>query len=164
MNKDSKKKEEKPKKSDFKSFLKKRAPIYLGIIAILVIFVIPELTKNDLQSSFPDNLTEEQKHIVEILMSYNGPNEKGLTVMNAISEQIAVEYPDEKIYDNKKTKVELVVSNTDESTKNIYKVILTFESYKGKIEYVWNVNSDTKEIKAKNSDAKHVIDVVNYYD
>lgn len=164
MNKDSKKKEEKPKKSDFKSFLKKRAPIYLGIIAILVIFVIPELTKNDLQSSFPDNLTEEQKQIVEILMSYNGPNEKGLTVMNAISEQIAVEYPDEKIYDNKKTKVELVVSNTDESTKNVYKVILTFESYKGKIEYVWNVNSDTKEIKAKNSDAKHVIDVVNYYD
>jgi hypothetical protein len=164
MNKDNKKKEEKPKKSDFKAFLKKRAPIYLGIIAILVIFVIPELTKNDLQSSFPDNLTEEQKQIVEILMSYNGPNEKGLTVMNAITEQIAVEYPDEKIYDNKKTKVELVVSNTDESTKNIYKVILTFESYKGKIEYVWNVNSDTKEIKAKNSDAKHVIDVVNYYD
>lgn len=164
MNKDSKKKEEKPKKSDFKSFLKKRAPIYLGIIAILVIFVIPELTKNDLQSSFPDNLTEEQKQIVEILMSYNGPNQKGLTVMNAISEQIALEYPDEKIYDNKKTKVELVVSNTDESTKNIYKVILTFESYKGKIEYVWNINSDTKEIKAKNSDAKHVIDVVNYYD
>jgi hypothetical protein len=164
MDKDSKKKEEKPKKSDFKAFLKKRAPIYLGIIAILVIFIIPELTKNDLQSSFPDNLTEEQKQIVEILMSYNGPNEKGLTVMNAITEQIAVEYPDEKIYDNKKTKVELVVSNIDESTKNIYKVVLTFESYKGKIEYVWNVNSDTKEIEAKNSDAKHVIDVVNYYD
>jgi len=164
MDKDSKKKEEKPKKSDFKAFLKKRAPIYLGIIAILVIFIIPELTKSDLQSSFPDNLTEEQKQIVEILMSYNGPNEKGLTVMNAITEQIAVEYPDEKIYDNKKTKVELVVSNTSESTKNIYKVILTFESYKGKIEYVWNVNSDTKEVEAKNSDAKHVIDVVNYYD
>ena len=164
MGKDSKKKEEKPKKSDFKAFLKKRAPIYLGIIAILVIFIIPELTKSDLQSSFPDNLTEEQKQIVEILMSYNGPNEKGLTVMNAITEQIVAEYPDEKIYDNKKTKVELVVSNTDEFTKNIYKVILIFESYKGKIEYVWNVNSDTKEVEAKNSDAKHVIDVVNYYD
>ena len=87
MNKDNKKKEEKSKKSDFKAFLKKRAPIYLGIIAILVIFVIPELTKNDLQSSFPDNLTDEQKQIVEILMSYNGPNEKGLTIMNAITEQ-----------------------------------------------------------------------------
>jgi hypothetical protein len=164
MDKNTKKKEEKPKKSDFKAFLKKRAPIYLGIIAILVIFVIPELTKSDLQSSFPDNLTNDQKQIVEVLMSYNGPNEKGLTVMNAITEQIAAEYPDEKIYDSKKTKVELVVSSVDESTENIYKVILTFESYKGKIEYVWNVNSDTKEIEAKNLDAKHVIDIVNYYD
>jgi len=164
MDKDSKKKEEKPKKSEFKAFLKKRAPIYLGIIGILVIFVIPELTKSDLQSSFPDNLTDEQKQIVEILMSYNGPNEKGLTVMNAITEQIAAEYPDEKIYDNKKTKVELVVSKSDKSTEKIYKVILTFESYKGKIEYAWDVNLDTKGIEAKNSSAKHVIDIVNYYD
>jgi hypothetical protein len=163
MNKDSKKKEEKPKKSDFKAFLKKRAPIYLGIIALFVIFVVPELTKNDLQSSFPNNLTNDQKQIVEILMSYNGPNEKGLTVMNAITEQIATEYPNEKIYDNKKTKVDLVVSSTDES-KDIYKVILTFESYKGKMEYVWNVNQNTKEIEPKNSSAKHVIDIVNYYD
>jgi hypothetical protein len=129
-----------------------------------VIFVIPELTKSDLQSSFPDNLTDEQKQIVEILMSYNGPNEKGLTVMNAIREQIAAEYPDEKIYNDKKTKVDLVVSSIDESSKNIYKVILTFESYKGKIEYVWNVNQNTKEIEAKNSSAKHIIDIVNYYD
>ena len=164
MNKDTKKKEEKPKKSELKAFLKKRAPIYLGIIGILVVFVIPELTKSDLQSSFPDNLTDEQKQIVEILMSYNGPNEKGLTVMNAIIEQIAAEYPDEKIYNDKRTKVDLVVSNTDESTENIYKVILTFESYKGKIEYVWNVNPDTKGIEAKNPTAKHVIDIVNYYD
>ena len=164
MNKDNKKKEEKPKKSDFKAFLKKRAPIYLGIIAILVIFVIPELTKNDLQSSFTENLTDEQKQIVEILMSYNGPNEKGLTIMNAITEQITAEYPDEKIYDNKKTKVDLVVSKSDESVEKIYKVILTFESYKGKMEYVWNVNLNTKEIEAKSSSAKHVIDIVNYYD
>jgi hypothetical protein len=164
MNKDNKKKEEKPKKTDFKAFLKKRAPIYLGIIAILIIFVIPELTKSDLQSSFPDNLTDEQKQIVEILMSYNGPNEKGLTVMNAISEQIATEYPDEKIYDNKKTKVDLVVSKLDESAEKIYKVLLTFESYKGKMEYAWDVNPNTKGIEAKNSNAKHVIDIVNYYD
>jgi hypothetical protein len=129
-----------------------------------VIFVVPELTKGDLQSSFPDNLTDKQKQIVEILMSYNGPNEKGLTVMNSITEQIATDYPNEKIYDNKKTKVDLVVSIADESTENIYKVILTFESYKGKTEYVWNVNQNTKEIEAKNSNAKHVIDIVNYYD
>ncbi|PIN82172.1 MAG: hypothetical protein COV65_07880 [Nitrosopumilales archaeon CG11_big_fil_rev_8_21_14_0_20_33_24] len=163
MGKNIKKKEDKPKKSDFKVFLKKRAPIYLGIIAIFVVFIIPELTKTDLQSSFPDNLTDEEKQIVEILMSYNGPNEKGLTVMNAIKEQIAAEYPDEKIYDNKKTKVDLNISKKEDSTEN-YKVILIFESYKGKIDYVWNVNLITKEIKAESSNAKHIIDIVDYYD
>src|SRR3989338_8949049 len=113
MGKNIKKKEDKSKKSDLKAFLKKRATIYLGIIAIFVVFIITELTKTDLQSSFPDNLTDEEKQIVEILMSHNGPNEKGLTVMSAIKEQIAAEYPDEKIYDNKKTKVELNISKKE---------------------------------------------------
>ncbi len=163
MVKDKKNNEEKPKKSDFVVFLKKRAPIYLGIIAIFVIFVIPELTKSDLQSSLPDNLTDDQKQIVEILMSYNGPNKKGLTVMNAITDQIAEEYPNEKIYDNKKTKVELLISN-DNEYENIYKVILTFESYKGIKEYVWHVNPDTNKIEAENVNAKHIKDIVDYYD
>lgn len=163
MGKNIKKKEDKPKKSDFKAFLKKRAPIYLGIVAIFVVFVIPELTKGDLQSSFPDNLTDDEKQVLEILMSYSGPNEKGLTVMNAIKDQIATEYPDEKIYNNKKTKVELNITRQVDSTEN-YKVVLIFESYKGKIDYVWNVNLNTKEIKAESSNAKHIIDIVNYYD
>ena len=38
------------------------------------------------------------------------------------------------------------------------------DRYKGKIEYVWNVNPDTKGIEAKNPAAKHIIDIVNYYD
>ena len=163
MGKNIKKKEDKPKKSDFKAFLKKWAPIYLGIVAIFVVFVIPELTKGDLQSSFPDNLTDDEKQVLEILMSYSGPNEKGLTVMNAITEQIATEYPDEKIYDNKKTKVELDINREVDSTEN-YKVVLIFESYKGKIDYIWNVNINTKELKAESSNAKHIIDIVNYYD
>jgi len=163
MGKNIKKKEDKPKKSDFKAFLKKRAPIYLGLVAIFVVFVIPELTTGDLQSSFPDNLTDDEKQILEILMSYSGPNEKGLTVMNAIKEQIATEYPDEKIYANKKTKVELNIDREVDSTEN-YKVVLIFESYKGKIDYIWNVNLNTKEIKAESSNAKHILDIVYYYD
>jgi len=160
MKKDKKKEAEKPKKSDFKAFLKKRAPIYLGIIGLFVIFVIPELTKGDLQSSFPDNLTDDQKQIVQIVMSYNGPNEKGLTVLDAISQQIASEYPDEKIYTNKKTKVNLDVS----SIGDMYELTLTFESHKGIMEFTWDVNPATKEIKAKNPDAKHIKDLVDYYD
>ena len=45
MGKDRKKDKEKPKKSEFKAFLKKRAPIYLGIIGLFVIFLVPVVTK-----------------------------------------------------------------------------------------------------------------------
>jgi hypothetical protein len=96
-------------------------------------------------------------------MSNSGPNEKGLTVINAIKEQITTEYPDEKIYNNKKTKVDLNITNEFDSTEN-YKVVLIFESYKGKIDYVWNVNLNAKTIKAESSNAKHIIDIVDYYD
>ena len=160
MAKDKKKKEEKPKKSDFKAFLRKRAPIYLGLIALFVVFVIPELTKGDLESSLPE-LTAEKQQAVDVLMKYNGPNESGLTVMNAISNKISEEYPDEKIFDNKKTKVDLTVSEI-ESEK--YQVVLTFESHKGVMNYDWNVNTDSGKITSNNPASKHIIDTVDFYD
>ena len=160
MAKDKKKKEEKPKKSDFKAFLRKRAPIYLALIAIFVIFVIPELTKGDLESSFPV-LTAEEQDAVDIIMNYNGPNESGLTVMEAISNKISEEYPDEKIYDHKKTKVSLTVSNVDSEKRQI---VLNFESHKGIINYDWNVDVTSGEITSNNQESKHIINLVDFYD
>lgn len=160
MVKDRKKKEEKPKKSDFKSFLRKRAPIYLGIIALCVVFIIPELTKGDLESSLPE-LDAEKQQVVDILMNYNGPNESGLTVMDAISNKINDEYPDERIFDNKKTKVELIVSDGDEED---YQVVLNFESHNGVMNYDWNVNVEFGEITSNNSASKHIIETVDFYD
>lgn len=160
MVKNNKKKEEKPKKNDFKSFLRKRAPIYLAIITMFVIFVIPELTKSDLQSSFPE-LTLEQKQVVDILMNYNGPNESGLTVMEAITNKINEEYPDEKIFDNKKTIVELSVSKINDDE---YHFILDFKSYKGELNYDWNVDKISGKITSNNQDSKHIIDLVDFYD
>ena len=155
-----KKKEEKPKKNDFKSFLRKRAPIYLGLIAMFVVFAVPELTKGDLESSFPE-LSAEEQQVVNVLMGYNGPNESGLTVMEAIENKISDEYPDEKIYDNKKTTVGLTVSGI-ESEK--YQIVLNFESHKGEMNYDWNVDTSTGEITSNNPESKHIIDVVDFYD
>ena len=160
MAKDKKKKEEKPKKSDFKAFLKKRAPIYLGLIAMFVVFAVPELTKGDLESSFPE-LTSEEEQVVDVLMGYNGPNESGLTVIEAISNKISEKYPDEKIFDNKKTTVGLTVSGI-ESEK--YQVVLNFESHKGEMNYDWNVNMNSGEITSNNQESKHIIEVVDFYD
>ena len=160
MVKDRKKKEEKPKKSDFKAFLRKRAPIYLGIIALFVVFIIPELTKGDLENSLPDLDAEKQK-VVDIVMKYDGPNKSGLTVMEAISNKINEEYPDGKIFDDKKTKVELTVSDGE---KENYQVVLNFESYNGVMNYDWNVNAESGEITSNNAASKHIIDTVDFYD
>ena len=160
MAKDKKKKEEKPKKSDFKAFLKKRAPIYLGLIAMFVVFAVPELTKGDLESSFPE-LSAEEQQVIDVLMGYNGPNESGLTVMDAISNKISEEYPDEKIFDNKKTNVELTVSSVDSEK---YQIILNFKSHKGEMNYDWNVDLSSGEIISNNQESKHIIDVVDFYD
>jgi hypothetical protein len=160
MAKDKKKKEEKPKKSDFKAFLRKRAPIYLGLIAMFVVFAVPELTKGDLESSFPE-LTSEEQQVVDVLMEYNGPNESGLTVMEAISNKISEKYPDEKIFDNKKTIVGLTVSGIELER---YQVVLNFESHKGEMNYDWNVDMNSGEITSNNQESKHIIEVVDFYD
>ena len=167
MRKDSKKKknkdEKKPKESEFKKFLKKRAPIYMGIAALFAVFVVPEITKGDLESSLPTDISEEQKQVLDTLMSYKGPNEKGLSVMDAISDKIKEEYPNEKIYDNKKTSVDLAITNEMESSEK-YRVVLNFQSYKGEINYDWIVDAETGDIKGNNAEGKHIIDLVDFYD
>ena len=160
MGKDRKEKEEKPKKSDFKAFLRKRAPIYLGIMGLFMLFVVPDLMKSDLESSFPE-LTSEEQQVLDILMKYDGPNDSGLSVIDAISMKISEEYPDEKIYDNKKTKVGLTVSNIDSEE---YQVILNFKSHKGEMNYDWNVNMSSEKIISNNQESKYIIDLVDFYD
>ena len=160
MGKDRKEKKEKPKKNDFKAFLRKRAPIYLGIMGLFILFIVPDLMKGDLESSFPEFTSEEQQ-VIDILMGYDGPNDSGLTVMDAISMKISEEYPDEKIYDNKKTKVELIISNIDSEE---YQVILNFESHKGKMNYDWNVDMSSEKIISNNQESKYIINLVDFYD
>jgi len=160
MGKDRKEKEKKPKKNDFKAFLRKRAPIYLGLIGLFILFVVPDLMKGDLESSFPE-LTSEEQQVMDILMGYDGPNDSGLTVMDAISMKISEEYPNEKIYDNKKTIIELTVSNVDSEE---YQVILNFESHKGEMNYNWNVDMGSGKITSNNQESKYIIDLVDFYD
>jgi hypothetical protein len=160
MDKDRKEKEKKPKKNDFKAFLRKRAPIYLGIMGLFMLFVVPDLMKSDLESTFPE-LSSEEQQVIDIIMKYDGPNDSGLTVMDAISMKISEEYPKEKIYDNKKTKVGLTVSNIDSEE---YQVVLNFKSHKGEMNYDWNVDMSSEKIISNNQESKYIIDLVDFYD
>lgn len=160
MGKESKKKEDKPKKNDFKSFLKKRAPIYLALIAMFVVFVIPEYTKGTLEKSLPE-LTDENQQVVDILMKYDGPNDSGLTVKEALENKIDEEYPQEKIFDHKKTTVDLTVTNVNSEE---YQIVFNFKSHKGEMNYDWNVNVISEKISSNNSESKYIIGLVDYND
>ena len=161
MVKDSKKKEEKPKESQLKKFLIKRAPLYLAAIALLIIFIIPELTKADLQSSFSETLTEEENSVVDTLLAYNGPNDEGYTLKDAISDEISEEYPNENIYENKKTKVIVVVSNLE---NKLYQVDFNFESHKNNFHYNWDIDMNSKKVYGNDDGSKYIIDLVDFYD
>ena len=158
MGKENKKIEDKPKRNDLKSFLKKRAPFYLAAIALVAISAQGILTEKNLENSLPDLSDEEQK-VTDILMNFNNGDESKMTVMEVIKNQINDEYPDEKIFGHKKTNVELVVTNLNSDE---YNVILNFKSYKGEINFDWNVNVSSEKITSNNSESKHVIEVVYY--
>jgi len=146
--------------NSFSTFLKKRAPIYLGLIGLFAIFVVPMLTEKNLDNSLP-SFDGMDKQAVDLLKSYKGTNERGMTIIQVISDQIGAKYTDENIYENEKTRIELFVSDEKQP---IYKITLNFESYKGKSEYVWNVNLDSREIQAISTDAKEISNIVDYYD
>ena len=103
----------------------------------------------------------KNQKIVDILMKYDGPNNSGLTVLEALENKISEEYPQEKIFDHKKTTVDLTVTNVNSEE---YKVNLNFISHKGEMNYDWNVNVISEKISSNNSESKYIIDLVNYYD
>ena len=160
MGKKDKKEEEKPKKNNLKAFLKKRAPLYLAGIALIAISANGILTEKHLDDFLID-FSEEEQIVVDILMQYNGPNESGLNVKDAIENKINEEYPDKKIFDDRNTRVELDITKINFEE---YQIILNFKGDKGEIVYDWNVNIDSKEIESNNPESKYIINIVDFYD
>ncbi|MEK9681772.1 MAG: hypothetical protein VW081_02695 [Nitrosopumilus sp.] len=159
MVRDKKKKdEEKPKKSGLKAFLKKRAPFYLAAVALIIISAQSVLSEKNFENSLPEFSGDEQI-VVNTLLNYNAGVESKLSVKEVIKNQIDEEYPDEKIYGHKKTVLDLSVTNVNSDE---YNVILNFKSYKGEMNFDWNVNLESQEITSNNPESKHIIDVVTF--
>ena len=159
MAKDKKKDEvEKPKKQGLQAFLKKRAPFYLAAVALIVISAQSVLSEKNFENSLPEFSGEEQM-AVDTLLNYNAGVESKLTVKEVIKNQIDEEYPDEKIYGHKKTVLDLSVTNVNSAE---YNIVLNFKSYKGEMNFDWNVNLESQEITSNNPESKHVIDVVTF--
>ena len=163
----AKKKPDEIKKSDnpksFSSFLKKRAPIYLGIMGLFMIFAYPALTEKNLESLLADDSFEGREKIaVEMVKFYKGTNDKGMTILQIIEERINDKYSDQKIFDDEDTWAEFTAEATD--TKN-YEVVFVFSVENNQsMRYEWNVNLESQEISSTDSPSRVILQIVDHYD
>ena len=163
----AKKKPDEIKKSDnpksFSSFLKKRAPIYLGIIGLFMIFAYPALTEKNLESLLADDSFEgSEKIAVEMVKFYKGTNDTGMTILQVIEEKINDKYSDQKIFDDKDTWAEFTAEATN--TKN-YEVVFVFSvENKQSMKYEWHVNLESGEISSTDGPSRIILQTVDHYD
>ena len=155
------KKSEDPK--SFSGFLKKRAPIYLGIIGLFMIFAYPALTEKNLESLLADDSFEGNERIaVEMVKFYKGTNDTGMTILQVIEEKINDKYSDQKIFDDEDTWAEFTAEATD--TKN-YEVVFVFSVENNQsMRYEWNVNLESGEISSTDGPSRIILQTVDHYD
>ena len=147
----------------FTAFLKKRAPIYLGLIGIFFLFAYPALIEKNLESHIPTDLSEDQQAIVDSILSYNGLNNSGMTIMNVLEEEISTKFVNEKIFDTEITLLKLEFQKLSDSDSS-HEVTFLFMINEDILTYTWIVNMNSDEILSGNQEEKRILDIVNYYD
>ena len=147
----------------FTAFLKKRAPIYLGLIGIFFLFAYPALIEKNLESHIPTDLSEDQQAIVDSILSYNGLNNSGMTIMNVLEEEISTKFVNEKIFDTEITLLKLEFQKLSDSDSS-HEVTFLFMINEDILTYTWIVNMNSDEILSGNQEAKRILDILNYYD
>ena len=157
------KKSEDPK--SFSGFLKKRAPIYLGIIGLFMIFAYPALTEKNLESLLADDSFEGNERLaLEMVKFYKGSNDSGISVIDVIEEKINDKHDGQKIFDHEKTWADFTVEVVNNNNK-VYEVVFVFNAENNEpLQYEWHVNIETGEIDPRDTPSKIIIQRVDYYD
>ena len=155
------------KESELKKFLKKRSFIYLLCAVAFVVIVVPDMiAPSDLEMKLVENLeSDEQNTAWNIVKSYNGPDNSGYNLFDAIISQTENAYPNERILKHNDTMLEVSILDIQEQNGIIfYEVHFTFQTYNAVREYIWNVNIQTEEIIPVNDDARKMMNIVDFYD
>ena len=153
----------------FGAFLKKRAPIYLGLIGLFFIFAYPAITEKNLDSLL-DNYFEggDEKIALDMVMSYAGENGTGLTIKDVIEEKINEKYSDQKIFDKENTRVVITVDKDIRETSTFTHEV-GFHFYPqgnddNDFEHYWVVNIETGEVSWAIDKTKNIVQLVEYAD
>ena len=149
----------------FGAFLKKRAPIYLGLIGLFFIFAYPAITEKNLESLLEDDSFEGNERLaVEMVKFYKGSNGSGISVIDVIEEKINDKHEGQKIFDDDKTWAEFTVEAVNNNNK-VYEVVFVFNAENNQsMRYEWHVNIETGEISPRDTPSKIIIQRVDYSD
>ena len=153
----------------FGAFLKKRAPIYLGLIGLFLLFVYPAMTEKNLDSFLDKSFEGEEKIAFDMVMLYAGENGTGLTIKEVIEEKIKEKFNDQKIFDDEDTRLDIFVEKYELKNLEIFTHEVEFLFYpKGNSDfdfnYTWLVNIETGELTWSNTNSKNVVQLVEYAD
>jgi|TARA_B110000263_G_scaffold99380_1_gene86866 hypothetical protein len=158
------KKPQNPK--SFGAFLKKRAPIYLGLIGLFLLFAYPALTEKDLNSILNDSYEGSERTAVDLVKFYSGPNDSGITILEVIEEKINDKYSNQKIFDDEETWAKFVVENLENRNEEFtHEVVFVFNAENNQsMMYGWYVNVENGEISPTDTTSKNIQQAVDYFD
>jgi len=153
----------------FGAFLKKRAPIYLGLIGLFLLFVYPALTEKNLNSILDDSFEGNDRIAVDMVKFYSGSNDTGITIFEVIEEKINEKYEGVKIFDDENTSANFFVDPIppflEANNEFTHQVIFTFNTEGNQpIVYNWFVNIENGEISPIDDDTKNIQQTVDYSD
>ena len=157
------KKPQEPK--SFAAFLKKRAPIYLGLLGLFFVFAYPAITEKNLESLLEDDSFEGNERLaLEMVKYYKGTDGGGISVIDVIEEKINDKHEGQKIFDDEKTWADFTVEPVNNNNKN-YKVMFVFNAENNEpLQYEWHVNLENGNIDPRDTPSKIIIQRVDYYD
>ena len=150
----------------FGAFLKKRAPIYLGLIGLFFIFAYPAITEKNLDSLLDDSFEGNEKIAVDMVRFYSGSDDSGITILEVIEERINEKYEGQKIFDDEETWSEFVVENIENRNEGFtHEVVFLFNAENNQsMMYGWYVNVENGQILPIDSTSKNIQQTVDYFD
>ncbi|MDA0756288.1 MAG: hypothetical protein O2864_03175 [Crenarchaeota archaeon] len=153
----------------FGAFLKKRAPIYLGLIGLFLLFVYPALTEKDLNSILDDSFEGNEKIAIDMVRFYSGLNDSGITILEVIEEKINEKHEGQKIFDDENTHATFFVDPIppflEANNEFTHQVTFTFDAENNQsLVYSWFVNIENGEVSPIDDDAKNIQQTVDYSD
>ena len=165
-NSESKKPQE-PK--SFAAFLKKRAPIYLGLLGLFFIFAYPAITEKNLDSLLDDSFEGDERLAVDMVKFYTGPNDTGISMIEVIEEKINEKFEGIKIFDDEGTSADFVVEPIppflEAHNEFTHQVVFTFNTESNQpMIYSWFVNVQNGELSPIDTDSKNIQQTVDYFD